>query len=136
VTAVLADTQAIVWWFTDDSRQLSEAAASALEGADAGDGIFVSAITLLDLWYATQKRERPITPEQLSILDDALVDPAVNVHVLPVTAVDARAAWAPSREELRDPFDRLILATARVRGLTLVTADLQLRRLGLVETVW
>ena len=136
MTAVLADTHAIVWWLADDRAELSEAALSALADADESDGIFVSAITLLDLWYATQKRDRPITADQLSALDEAIADPAVNVHVLPVTAVDARAAWEPSREELRDPFDRLILATARVRGLALVTADAQLRNIESVETVW
>ena len=136
MTAVLADTHAIVWWLADDRAKLSEAASSALADADESDGIFVSAITLLDLWYATQKRDRPITADQLSALDEAIADPAVNVHVLPVTAVDARAAWEPSREELRDPFDRLILATARVRGLVLVTADAQLRSVESVETVW
>ena len=136
MTAVLADTHTIVWWLTDDRAALSDAASSALAAADESDGIFVSAITLLDIWYATQKRDRPITADQLRALDDAIADPAVNVHVLPVTAVDARAAWEPSRGELRDPFDRLILATARVRGLPLVTADAQLRNIDSVETVW
>ncbi|HEX9467452.1 MAG TPA: PIN domain-containing protein [Acidimicrobiia bacterium] len=89
MTAVLADTHAIVWWLADDRAELSEAALSALADADESDGIFVSAITLLDLWYATQKRDRPITADQLSALDEAIADPAVNVHVLPVTAVDA-----------------------------------------------
>jgi PIN domain nuclease of toxin-antitoxin system len=35
-----------------------------------------------------------------------------------------------------DPFDRIIAATARVRGLRLVTADERIQRSGVVETIW
>jgi PIN domain nuclease of toxin-antitoxin system len=57
VTAVVADTVTIIWWLADDER-LSQAAAVALQNADAGDGIFVSAVTLVDIWYATHKAKR------------------------------------------------------------------------------
>lgn len=136
MTAVLADTHAIVWWLTDEDTQLSEPALEALSAADEGGGIFVSAVTLLDVWYATHKRRDPVTRDQLEALDQALSDPEVNVHVLPVTADDARAAWEPARDVLRDPFDRIIVATARTRGLPLITADGGLRSLALVEAIW
>ena len=35
-----------------------------------------------------------------------------------------------------DPADRLIAATARAEGLTLITRDVKIRRSSLVETIW
>jgi PIN domain nuclease of toxin-antitoxin system len=36
----------------------------------------------------------------------------------------------------RDPADRLIGATARAEGLTLITRDENIRRSRLIKTVW
>ena len=36
----------------------------------------------------------------------------------------------------RDPADRLIGATARAEGLTLITRDEKIRRSPLIKTVW
>lgn len=37
---------------------------------------------------------------------------------------------------VRDPYDRLIIAQARVAGLPLITADKRIQESGLVRTVW
>ena len=37
---------------------------------------------------------------------------------------------------IRDPYDRLIIAQARVVGLPLITGDTRIRECGLVRTVW
>jgi PIN domain nuclease of toxin-antitoxin system len=37
---------------------------------------------------------------------------------------------------VRDPYDRLIIAQARVDGLPLITGDEQIHQSGLVRTVW
>ena len=104
MTAVLADTHVLVWWLTDDVDKLSSAAVTALTDADGTDGIFVSAITLLDLWYATHKSSGALTLKQLALVDEALDDPEVNLHVLPITADVVRNARKPEREALRDPL--------------------------------
>ena len=43
---------------------------------------------------------------------------------------------AASLTTLRDPYDRLIVAQARVAGLPLITGDEQIHQSGLVRTVW
>ena len=131
----MADTVTIIWWLAGDPR-LSEPAADLLQAADDGDGIHVSAITLVDIWYATHKRTDPITPAQLTALDTVLADPEINIHVLPVTNAVALLAREPSREELPDPFDRLILATARAHGMPLISPDTALRNLTPHPAVW
>jgi PIN domain nuclease of toxin-antitoxin system len=37
---------------------------------------------------------------------------------------------------IRDPYDRMIVAQARVEGLPLVTADEKIQKSGLIRTVW
>jgi PIN domain nuclease of toxin-antitoxin system len=37
---------------------------------------------------------------------------------------------------IRDPYDRLIIAQARVAGLPLITSDGKIQESGLVRTVW
>jgi PIN domain nuclease of toxin-antitoxin system len=37
---------------------------------------------------------------------------------------------------IRDPYDRLIIAQARVTGLPLITGDEKIQESGLVRTVW
>ena len=135
MSAVVADTVTIVWWLSGDA-QLSEPAADLLQAADDGDGIHLSAITLVDLWYATHKRADALTIDELAAVDAVLADPEINIHVLPVTSTVAHLAREPSREELPDPFDRLILGTARAHGMPLVSPDRSLRRLAVGPVVW
>ena len=135
MSAVVADTVTIIWWLSDNA-QLSESAADLLQAADEGDGIHVSAITLIDIWYATHKRTDPIATDQLAALDAVLADPEINIHVLPVTSAVAHLARDPRRDELPDPFDRVILATARAHGMPLVSPDRSLRNLALHPAVW
>jgi PIN domain nuclease of toxin-antitoxin system len=37
---------------------------------------------------------------------------------------------------IRDPYDRLIIAQARIAGVPLITADEQIQNSGLVRTIW
>lgn len=48
----------------------------------------------------------------------------------------ATAAERIPLDQLRDPYDRLILATAIALDVPLVTRDNKIRRLNLVETIW
>lgn len=135
MSGVVADTVTIVWWLSDDQR-ISSTAATALQSADDGDGIFISAVTLLDAWYATQKRKDPISIEHLAAMAAVIDDPEVNVHALPITDQVARLAWEPDRVDIPDPFDRLILATARVHGMPLLSPDRLLLGQSVHPVVW
>ena len=41
-----------------------------------------------------------------------------------------------AREAHKDPFDRVITATAKTHGLTLITKDRQIAQAGLVPVLW
>ena len=72
MSAVLADSATIVWWLAGQREKFTDAAFDALAEADRTDGIFVSAITLVDVWYATHKRTDALTLDDLGSIDDAI----------------------------------------------------------------
>jgi PIN domain nuclease of toxin-antitoxin system len=103
-------------------------------GAESGGGIVVSVATLIDLWYVTQTTQALGAGELGRLRDRLLRSPAVDLH--PVD-LDLTGAYARiDRGLLRDPWDRLIVATAIALALPLVTADSAITRADLVETLW
>jgi len=59
-----------------------------------------------------------------------------GVTVRPITAEIAALATHFPSDYSHDPADRLIGATARAEGLTLITRDENIRRSPLLRTVW
>ena len=59
-----------------------------------------------------------------------------RLEVVPLTADVAIESEQLGNDFPADPADRLIAATARVHGLTLVTADERIRKSGAVRTLW
>lgn len=133
MTGVVADSHAIVWYLQGSDR-LSAGAASALAEAEAGDGIVVSVATLIDLWYVTQTTEG-VSSADLSRLRAVLADSSsVDLHPIDIPIADA--VTSISRAVLADPWDRFIVATARVLEIPLVTRDGAITKSELVDTVW
>jgi PIN domain nuclease of toxin-antitoxin system len=119
---LLLDTQAFLWWQTSSSR-LSDAARAAI--ANPANVVFVSAASV---WEIAIKRRSG------KLAFDAPVAAAIAVNgfvELPMLALDAEAAgdldWRHT-----DPFDRLLVAQAVSRSLTLVTSDRAIRSFGAV----
>jgi PIN domain nuclease of toxin-antitoxin system len=130
VTTVLLDTHVLHWWSAEPGK-LSQAAAVAVEDADA---IAVAAISWYELaWLARQDRIRLTIPVR-SWLD------GLSQHVLTIGITPALADLAAALPESfpGDPADRLIYATALEHGWHLVTKDRRLRdhRHARQVTVW
>ncbi len=128
---ILLDTHVLAW-AVDDSERLSRSAASTIRRARRSDGICVSAITVweLALMLAAGKIHAPGSIEsgiRLFLKD---------VTVWPITAEIAALATQFPDDFPRDPADRIIGATARAEGMTLVTRDERIRKSPLVRTVW
>jgi len=128
---ILLDSHVLIWAVADPKR-LSRAAASAIRRARRGDGLAVSAITAYEVaWQITSAR----------IQGYGTVEAAVRrflegVTIRPITLEIAALATQFPDDYPRDPADRLIGATARAEGLTLVTRDERMRRSPLLKTVW
>jgi PIN domain nuclease of toxin-antitoxin system len=113
VSRLLLDTHAVLWWMAG-ATSLSATAEGAI--ADPANQILVSAASV---WEIAMK----CALGQLHAPDglpDAIAEEGFDW--LPVTAAHA---WAVGRLPLhhRDPFDRLLIAQAKVEGVAILTAD-------------
>lgn len=114
---LLVDTHAFLWWCADD-RRLGVAERAAL--VDASNEVYLSAASV---WEMSIKEAlgRLRVPEPVSAAALRL-----GFEPLPVNFVhaDATSQLPPLH---RDPFDRMLVAQARVESLTLVTQDPSIR---------
>lgn len=129
---ILVDTHVVVW-LAFDQDQISRKARAAIDNARrSGDGLAVSDITLLEL--ATLASKGRI---QLDIsLESFLQEVEARFVVLPISGrACVRAIGLPAAYP-KDPADRIIGATALVEGLSLLTADREIRRSNALRTIW
>jgi PIN domain nuclease of toxin-antitoxin system len=120
---LLLDTHVVLWWLADDHRL----------GATARETIFsapAAHVSAASTWEVAIKLA--IGKLELDAPDGAAFPDLCEAQGFGLVGVDHRDAWAvhglaPSRA---DPFDRLIAATARRRGFTVVSADQALAGLG------
>jgi PIN domain nuclease of toxin-antitoxin system len=131
---VVADTHTFAWYIRASSRLSDNARRTLRKATAAGYPVFVSAASLVELRYLVEKGT--FTEEQFSTLLAALLVREATFELAPVDVVIAQAVGDIAREQVGDPFDRMIAATALAVGVPLVTADRKLRELSAVETSW
>lgn len=131
ILVILLDSHVLIWAVAD-SKRLSKAAASAIRRARRVDGLAVSAITAYEVaWQIASGRI-----QGYGTVETAVLRFLEGVTIRPITPeIAALAAQFPDNYP-RDPADRLIGATARAEGLTLVTRDEKIRSCPLLKTVW
>jgi len=128
---ILLDSHVLIWAVAD-SRRLSKAAASAIRRARRGDGLAVSSITAYEVaWQIASGRIQGFGTVEASVLRFL-----EGVTIRPITPEIAALATQFPEGYPRDPADRIIGATARAEGMTLVTRDERIRRSPLLKTVW
>lgn len=130
---ILLDTHVLVWLVAEPER-LSRRAASAIRRARMGDGLAIANITLWELAFLFTKRVLRSYGTLESTLTDLVQQSGVSVR--PITIEIAALAAQFTDDYPKDPADRLIGATARAEGLTLVTRDENIRASELVRTIW
>ena len=131
ILLILLDSHVLIWLILD-SKRLSRDAASAIRRARRGGGLAVSAISMYEIgWQIAAGRVQGYGTVEASVLKFL-----EGVAVLPITPEIAALAAQFPNDYPGDPADRLIGATARSEGLTLVTADARIRRSPLLKTVW
>jgi PIN domain nuclease of toxin-antitoxin system len=130
---LVADSHAIVWQ-SQRSSELSDIAADALLQAEETDGVVVSVASLIDLWYVTQTTKTVTDADLAELREKISASPEISLH--PIDEDVADATTSIPRDMLADPWDRFIVATAKVLELPLVTRDRPIRDSGLVRTIW
>jgi PIN domain nuclease of toxin-antitoxin system len=129
----VTDTHALIHHVTDRKRRLGRRARDVFDRADRGLDTIIVPFTVLEEVLLLSEIGRIHIPlpfrEFVISLDKAEnIDLAVND-----TAVLLEAA---SFSTIIDPYDRMIIAQARVAGLPLITGDDKIHESGLVRTVW
>lgn len=121
---LLLDTHALVWWWTDDKR-LPGAARAAIASPD--NQVLVSAASA---WEIATKHRLGKWPEVAALLDgfDANLRRS-RFTSLPISHEHARLAGTLDGDH-RDPFDRMLLAQARLENMALVSGDAAFRGFG------
>ncbi len=114
---LLLDTHVLLWWLT--AQHLRPKAASAIASSDSD--VSVSAATV---WQMSIKAGlgKLVVPDDLT---DQLSHHGFDILPIGMTHALAVHSLPPHHA---DPFDRMLVAQARVEELTLVTRDANIRR--------
>ena len=126
-SAVLLDTHALVW-LVDGDRRLLSAARKRITTAAQDSQLWVSAITPWEVAMLVAKGRLSLNRDAMDWVDAALALP--GLRLAPIEPAIAVASTRLPGDIHGDPSDRLIVATARHLGATLVTADAQLLAYG------
>ena len=114
---LLLDTCAVLWFLSND-RRLSATARTAIE--DPENVRWLSPISLLEIAIKVRIDKLPLKRPYATMFPAEL--DAADIHLLPLEPEHIEPLTTLPMHH-RDPFDRLIAATALVENLTLVSAD-------------
>lgn len=112
MTALILDTEALIWWDANDPRLGGKARAAIQEASE----VYVSAASAWEIVIKSALGKLRTTRRPAKAVSDG------GFRELPVTFEHAEAVRALPRHHA-DPFDRLIIAVAGVEGCTIVTSD-------------
>ncbi|NLT07075.1 MAG: type II toxin-antitoxin system VapC family toxin [Solirubrobacterales bacterium] len=128
---LLVDTHALLWWATAD-RRLSKPARAAI--ASAGEPL-IGAGTMFEMAVKASVGKLELPPDwTVELLDRE------RFAILPILPLHAHtlatlAFVSVNGSELRDPFDRLLVAQADAEDVPVVTRDPAIAAHG-VPTIW
>ena len=128
---VLLDTHVLLW-LLGDSENLSPAAIAALDEQD-------RCVSIASLWEIAIKKSLA-DPKRRLYLDMSITDIAEEcnrqgIRLIMLSPNDCeRVGQLPHLHE--DPFDRIIIAQALERNLSLITRDERIWRYDCIGTIW
>ena len=124
---LLLDTHVLVW-LLEDADRIGEFVYEQIRLASRAGSVWVSAITPWEIGLLVSKKRLNLSVDVQEWMNLALGLPGVRLQeLLPEIAVSStRLPW----DIHPDPADRILVATARHLGATLVTADEQLLGYG------
>jgi PIN domain nuclease of toxin-antitoxin system len=125
--SLLLDTCALLWFLANDP-QLSATAKAAIE--DPANVRWLSPISLLEIALKVRIGKLPLARPFGTLFPAELL--ANDIHLLPLEARHMEPLTTLPLHH-RDPFDRVIAATALVEGLTVVSADAVFDAYGLTR---
>lgn len=130
--SIVLDTHASIWYL-EKSPRLSATVDAAIQSAiAAGDPVWISSVTVVELAYLVEKGRFP--PTLLDQLLQLLRQPSSGFQVASFDLTCATTLRTVS-STIRDMPDRMIAATAVALGLPLATRDQQVQASG-IPVIW
>jgi len=124
---ILLDTYAWIWLFSG-STELSQAVITKINEAGEQGKVFISAISVWELSMLVAKTRVILSEPIHQWVANSLSQPGVNLSEMsPEVAIES--SFLPD-EFHGDPADRIIVATARINNLVLLTRDKKILRYG------
>jgi PIN domain nuclease of toxin-antitoxin system len=133
MTSLVLDTHSALWYLTN-SEDLSSVAGDAMdEAVAAGETLWISAVTIVEITYLVEKLRVPGEVER--VLHEQLADATSALRCIAFDHDMAMKLRQVARQVVPDMPDRMIAATALHLGLPLVTADHEIHRSG-IPVIW
>lgn len=117
---IVLDTHVLVWAVEDDAR-LGKAARHLIDEEAAKDGVLVPAISLWEIAMLVAKDRLALGQDIRTWTERVLALDGIAIAPL-APSISLDSASLPGNFHA-DPADRMIVATARHHGATLITAD-------------
>ncbi len=130
--SVVLDTHVLVWWTSEPDR-LTPRMREKLASCGPQAPVQVPDIVLWEVAMLVSLGRLRLARPLRDWLEAATAPPLVAC--VPINAAIAAEVAALPATFHRDPADRLIVATARVLGLPLLTMDARIRDSGVVEVI-
>jgi PIN domain nuclease of toxin-antitoxin system len=128
---IVLDTHAWLWWLAAPER-LSGAAGEAIDQAPS---IGVSTLSAWEIATLVARGRMSLDRDVSLWVRQGLADARVE-SLAPSAEVAVAAGLLDARSFPGDPVDRLIYATARSAGATLITRDTAIREFDSASTLW
>jgi PIN domain nuclease of toxin-antitoxin system len=130
---ILLDTHVWIWWVSNPDL-LSDAARTLIDEALVKRNVHISTMSVWEVAMLAAKNRLQLT---MAVGDWIRASEGLPfVQFVPVTNAIALKAVRLPLKSLTDPVDRLVVATAEVLDLVLITKDKKIRKEALIKSVW
>ncbi len=116
---VYLDTHVLVWLYAGELSLLSKRARSLIESSN----LLICPMNLLELEYLKEIEKISSNAKEILSMLQATIDLQVSDESFEQVIISSlKETWT------RDPFDRIMVAQARIRNLALLTKDRSIHR--------
>lgn len=121
---LLLDTHIWLWLVEGDITRLTRGTWELLDRCAAESNLFVSDISYWEVAVKASKGKLPLVADAASWLHRAVAAPGIRFQ--PITRQVLLRSTLLAGASHNDPADRMLMATAQLLGIPLVTADRQI----------
>lgn len=126
----VTDTHPFLWYLSDD-RRLGKHAKIVFDAAEHGEAaILIPTISLAESQYIAEKKK--FSPPFLKVIQK--IDDAKNFIPMPLDMAVIKEISL--LRKLPDIHDRIIVASALLLGVPLITKDKNIKKSGYINVIW